>query len=629
MSHAATEFGRGLRIAFAVVAIACVAGIVIFWNRGQDATDELPEGGNPVASGESVVPADLGLLAPTIDHSNYIGSAACAECHPKISLAYSSHPMANSLWKVSDAPDLEDYDKETTFSPDDHHHYSVQKTADGIVHHERLTDDEGTTLYDQAVRVDYAVGSGAQGRSYLSDQSGLLFMSPISWYSAVGRWDLSPGYRLPQHSRFGRRIQAECVNCHSGRLNTDRGSDRRFGQPPFFELSIGCERCHGPGKEHVAYQRLESNGDKNDPIVNPAHLDANRRDDICAQCHLKGRGRIPHFGYEVTDFQPGQRLEETCTIFVDATNHSSSHTATPVSQVEQLRSSACFRGSDGRLGCISCHEIHSTSNGPFSYREKCLNCHREQGCQLPEAERLRLQPDDSCVHCHMPNRVGDKIPHTAHTNHQILRIPNSAPDETSSPSMSLPEVFDGADSRLHPLIMERARGLWLADQAEVMTDRAFASRAILMLSHVSERMPNDAIVLDALGTASAVSGRFDDSIKCWKQAIEIEPQRDQTIRTTAILLQNSNEPEEARRYLKMYLVLQPSDAAMWGRYSHLLGQSEKWEEAIEAAQKSRSLDPSTPRVYQWLSECYRRTGDTRRSQQYKDLFNRITSNSTK
>jgi len=162
-----------------------------------------------------------------------------------------------------------------------------------------------------------------------------------------------------------------------------------------------------------------------------------------------------------------------------------------------------------------------------------------------------------------------------------------------------------------------------------MTDRAFASRAILMLSHVSERMPNDAIVLDALGTASAVSGRFDDSIRYWKQAIEIEPQRDQTIRTTAILLQNSNEPEEARRYLKMYLELQPSDAAMWGRYSHLLGQSEKWEEAIEAAQKSRSLDPSTPRVYQWLSECYRRTGDTRRSQQYKDLFNRITSNSTK
>ena len=340
---------RWLIAAVAMVS-AFVVGFFVLRNRNHDATDQQPDVGSRTTSAELAVSTDILKFSPPVDNDDFLGSAACAECHPKISRAYSVHPMANSLWKVSEAPVIEEYNKETTFSPDTSHHYSVQKTADDILHHERMTDAEGETLYDQAVRVDYAVGSGAMGRSYLIDRSGLMFMSPISWYTSSRRWDLSPGYRLPHHRRFRRRIQAECINCHSGRLNTESGADRRFKQPPFAELSIGCERCHGPGKQHVDFHRAESNANETDPIVNPLNLDAARREDLCAQCHLQGKGRIPHYGCEVTDFRPGQRLEETCTIFVEAENSASNRSARAVSQVEQMRSSACYRGSEGRLG---------------------------------------------------------------------------------------------------------------------------------------------------------------------------------------------------------------------------------------------------------------------------------------
>jgi hypothetical protein len=600
-----------------------VVGLFVLRNRDDDASDQQPDGGSRATSGELAVSTGKVKFSSPADNDDFLGSSACAECHPKIARAYSSHPMANSLWKVSEAPVVEEYTKETRFSPDTDHHYSVRKSVDEILHHERMTDTEGKTLYDQAVRVDYAVGSGAMGRSYLIDRSGLLFMSPISWYTSSRRWDLSPGYRLPHHRRFDRRIQAECVNCHAGRLNTESGSDRRFQQPPFAELSIGCERCHGPGKQHVEVHRAESNGHETDPIVNPLNLDAARREDLCAQCHLQGRGRIPHYGCEVTDFRPGQRLEETCTIFVEAESSTSIGRVRAVSQVEQMRSSACYRGSEGRLGCISCHEIHPTSTSPATYREKCLNCHNEKGCQLPVAERIRRQPDDSCVECHMPSGTGSQIPHAAFTNHQILRTPDTSTEEAGNPVFVVPTVFDGADSRLSRLVVNRARGLWLADHAESTTNRTLAEHAVQLLLSVTDQIPNDADVLDALGTASAVSGRLDDSLKYWERAISIEPDRDQTFRTMAILLQNSSKTEEARRHMETYLELQPWDAVMWGRKSLLLGRSGEWKEAIDAAEQSRSLNPSDSRIYRWLAECYREIGDTRRSQEYSELFDRI------
>jgi tetratricopeptide (TPR) repeat protein len=229
----------------------------------------------------------------------------------------------------------------------------------------------------------------------------------------------------------------------------------------------------------------------------------------------------------------------------------------------------------------------------------------------------------------MPRGTGSQIPHAAFTNHQILRTPDSSIKETRNPVSTAPTVFDGADSRLPRLVVDRARGLWLAEHAESTTNRRFASLAIQLLLSVTEQMPNDADVLEALGTASAVSGQFDDSLKYWKRSILIEPDRDQTIRMMAILLQNSNKTKEARPYLEKYLELQPWDATMWGRQSQLLGLSGKWKEAIDAAEQSRGLDPSDQRVYQWLAECYRRIGDTRRSQEYNELFDRIQLQSAK
>src|SRR5216684_235545 len=53
-----------------------------------------------------------------------------------------------------------------------------------------------------------------------------------------------------------------------------------------------------------------------------------------------------------------------------------------------------------------------------------MKCHQDKGCSLPAPQRLKQQPDDSCVACHMPRFQSSDIAHTAVTDHRILRTPS-------------------------------------------------------------------------------------------------------------------------------------------------------------------------------------------------------------
>jgi hypothetical protein len=561
---------------------------------------------------------------PAAPRNDFVGSPVCAECHSGIAAAYDGHPMAHSFGEVSSFPVIEDYTDHHSFAPDGHYLYSIEKTTAGVFHHERRSDDSGQTLYDQSVQVDYVMGSGEQGRSYLIDRGGLLFLSPITWYSHAARWDLSPQYKLPNHRRFERRIVDDCLNCHTGRVNPVQGAENRLGSPPFFELAIGCERCHGAGGEHSRLHRLGTVARAIDPIVNPARLDPGCREDICAQCHLQGEGRYPRSGCEVGDFRPGQRLEETCIIFVAGMRTAPEGTARAVSQVEQMRASQCFQASNGAFGCISCHDPHSRpqpSDRAAFYRQKCAKCHADRGCRLPEADRLARQPEDSCIACHMPKLGTSDVPHTSQTDHRVLRQP--ALDATSTGPSGPPGFYDNAEQRLPRLAIDYARALWLAEHAEKMSNREMAMRASLLLALVEKQWPTDMRILDAQGTASAGQGRFDDAFGYWKKSLSIDPDREQTLETVAILLLNQGRNREARPYLERILQLNPWKANLWGRYARMLGQAREWKPAIVAARRAEELDPSISQIYQFLADAYLQVGDQQQSRHWREKFELI------
>jgi hypothetical protein len=148
----------------------------------------------------------------------YVGDEACARCHAALAAAYRKHPMSRSLALVSQAGDLERYD----LASHDHFEaqsfqYQVERRGQQLFHRETRLDAAGKVLTETKAEVQFALGSGTRGRSYLVNHDGCLFQSPISWFSQANRWDLAPGYE-DRNLHFSRQVTARCLFCHANQV---------------------------------------------------------------------------------------------------------------------------------------------------------------------------------------------------------------------------------------------------------------------------------------------------------------------------------------------------------------------------------------------------------------------------
>ena len=149
-----------------------------------------------------------------------------------------------------------------------------------------------------------------------------------------------------------------CDGCHS--VNYD------IKTKSVTEWNVGCERCHGPGSEHV-YTPSAAN------IVNPAKLDFVQANDTCIQCHSQGQplnnpidGKYYdwpvgfHQGANLSDYwklEEHKLGETTFTHFPDDTAHKNRMQGNDFVQSLMYR-----RG----VTCFSCHDVHGTANNADS-----------------------------------------------------------------------------------------------------------------------------------------------------------------------------------------------------------------------------------------------------------------------
>ena len=298
--------------------------------------------------------------------------------------------------------------------------YAVERRGDRVFHTEIKREAGGRVVARNEAEARYVIGSGEQAMAFLLERGdGYLFESPITWYSGKRKWDLSPGYEK-DNVHFERLVKPACLFCHSNQFDHVEGTENRYRQPIFQGHAIGCERCHGPGELHV--RKPEQVGDEPPNIVNPASLKPELREAVCQQCHLQGDIRVVREGRKLTDFRPGLPLTSIESVFVKVATDGRTRF---FGQVEQMQESRCFRASQGKMGCISCHDPHELpdpSQKAAYYRERCLACHSEKGCSLPRPQRLAGGRDDRCIDCHMPRSPNEQVPHTATTLHLIPRF---------------------------------------------------------------------------------------------------------------------------------------------------------------------------------------------------------------
>jgi len=189
-------------------------------------------------------------------------------------------------------------------------------------------------------------------------------------------------------------VPPRCLECHATYFHSLAPPPNRYDRHEFV-LGIACEKCHGPGREHVALYASAHPPGSPTAIVNPARLPRDRQIDLCALCHAGPGEPAPAPAFS---FSPGDYID-------DYLNLESLDPEAPIdvhgSQVELLKKSRCFQSSK-TMTCSTCHEVHRVEREPATFSGDCLSCHKVENCGLYPKRGKELA--NNCVDCHMPNQ---------------------------------------------------------------------------------------------------------------------------------------------------------------------------------------------------------------------------------
>ena len=425
-----------------------------------------------------------------------IADAQCEKCHKEIFQRYLSTPMANASGNAAEnlIP--------VTFlhSPSGVEYLVSNANGQPQLSFRSKKDPHTSGEYP----LSYFLGSGHLGTTYLYELNHYLFESPVAWYAASHGYDMKPGLAEMAQMPPSLPMQSGCLRCHMSAVQpSDPGTINRYSGRPFLHGGITCEACHGDAERHVR------SGGK-DAIVNPAHLDPNRRDGVCISCHLEGDVSVERAGRSALAYHPGDSFSDYVAFYVYSGNNL---TARGVSEVEQFAQSTCKRMSGDKMSCTSCHDPHVTpaaEQRAAFFRSKCLACHNQ-----PQFAAAHHPENPDCTSCHMRRTGAENIPHVAWTDHRILRLP--APPVPTGHQQS---------AELSPLLSPTAtkRDLGMAYyRAFLEGNQSVGPKAWTLLQEQRTAIENDKEALDAFGNLSAGRGDSPAAEAAFQRVLTLDP----------------------------------------------------------------------------------------------------------
>ena len=206
-------------------------------------------------------PADSGPRLPNqiqavSTAATFVGSMSCAECHPDQTSAWrnSDHALA-----MRDATPDTVLGSVTTGALGPETDYELVGRGDLFI----VADPPANARCTNAT-VRFTFGVRPLQQYLASCDAGRLQALPMAWdtrsmeqggqrwFSIYGEERIRPGDRLHWGGRF-QNANSRCIDCHSTAFQKnyrirDNSYDSRWQ-----ELGVGCEACHGPGSEHVAW----------------------------------------------------------------------------------------------------------------------------------------------------------------------------------------------------------------------------------------------------------------------------------------------------------------------------------------------------------------------------------------
>jgi tetratricopeptide (TPR) repeat protein len=418
-------------LAAAIVVLLALAGGATWWLATRAGPAPAPQAAAPGPAAEA----------------RYVGSEACASCHAEQHARWQTSQHAAAMLPASAQSVRGDFSGTrfayggvtAVFSMRDGRYFVRTDGPDG-----KLGDFE----------VKYTFGVEPLQQYLIELPGGRLQALGVAWDTrpkeADGqRWfHLYPDRKLKagdalHWTGIDQNWNYQCADCHSTDLRKNYDARAHTFATAWAEVNVGCEGCHGPGSNHVAWGRMEGDMKRLGPTRGlTAALDerigvtwsidaasgnaarsksrtSNREIEVCARCHSRrGQFSDEHFA--------GQPLHDAFrpALLTPGLYHPDGQQRDEVfNYASFLQSRMHAHG----VTCSDCHDPH-TQKLRAPGNAVCGQCHAPAKFDVPAHHH---HPQGSrgaeCAACHMPTTTYMVVdPRHDHS----MRIPR--PDRTVS-----------------------------------------------------------------------------------------------------------------------------------------------------------------------------------------------------
>jgi predicted CXXCH cytochrome family protein len=337
----------------------------------------------------------------------YVGEAACAKCHAAIHSQW-SHSRHSKMVQPATAASVQGDFNRGVVKLRGEPYVLMQRNGAFYITESYLT---GKPVEH---RVEYTLGNRRIQLYLTTLADGRIIVLPPSWDIVRKEWFHNLDIDDPEEEP-GVLIQIwnkSCYSCHVSQQEKNFDLQKKAYKTTWLNFGTNCERCHGPGSDHVAHysSATPTKGLARD-IVLQTRLDAARNTMVCAQCHsfrdiyVQGYAAgADYYNYFLPVLE--YNLEDTAdpAYWPDGRTRRFSNDALGLWQSE------CYL--KGGVTCVGCHvnahetEIERNPQLRPDANALCTRCHEDIGKALAaHTHHAPASAGSSCVECHMPRTV--------------------------------------------------------------------------------------------------------------------------------------------------------------------------------------------------------------------------------
>ena len=373
----------------------------------------------------------------------FVGSQACGTCHSAELNAWSDSHHGWALREPEPANVLGDFADATLQS----NGVTSRFFRDGDRY---LVETDGADGKLATFEIRYVVGVTPLQQYLVELDGGRLQALDLAWDTEKKRWfnlypdgEVAAGNGLHWTGPY-KNWQARCAVCHQ--TDFDKGYDpaTHAYQSTWSELTVGCEACHGPGEEHVAWAEKRPDfdataRDDTDALGLLRSFAEGRQEveqNMCGPCHARREALEAHSTLPTAAFGDHHRLSvlRDGLYFPDGQQHE---------EVYILGSFLQSKMHEKGVTCSNCHDPHSAELVADG-NAVCTQCHNEAGrtdfptlkpalYNSPSHHHHQPGTDGAqCVNCHMPKRdymlIDGRRDHFFRVPDPVLSAATGSPD---------------------------------------------------------------------------------------------------------------------------------------------------------------------------------------------------------